>query len=637
MASKSNNNKDIRYLSKDFSDLKTSLIEYAKAYYPNTYNDFSTSSPGSMFIDMAAYVGDIMSFYLDNQIQENFLQYAKQKDNIMTMAYMLGYRPKVTSAATTTLDVYQILPAINPGTGSVPDWKYSLILEEGMQVSSYNNVKYYIPENIDFSVSSSANPTEISVYETADNKPTKFLLKKRVSAVSGEVKTTTVAAPTTRAKFFTTVINDTEIIEILDVTDSDGNKWYEVPYLAQSTILHPKKNTIANDPNYHGSSLEVPYLLEVLDVPRRFVTRFRADDSLELQFGAGREDISPVSNDQEVDQKYLPDPKKVGMGTIDGTSLIFTSYNPANFVNTRTYGISPYNTTLTIKYLKGGGAKANVGSNQIVSIVNYTSSFYGGVTSDQALEASVLQSLAINNPSASSGGGDGDSIEEIRMNALANFPTQQRAVTEEDYLATVYSLPAKFGQVAKAYVTSDDFITNKQLEARPELRDSQVISTYVLSYDSNKNLVQPPAALMHNLKTYVSNFRLLTDSVHIKPAYIINIGVDFDIIIRPNYQSREVIANCIQVMKDYFNIDNWGINQPIIKSDVYTALDKVEGVQTVKKLDFYNLSDADGNYSKFGYDIAGATLNGVIYPSLDPSCFEIKYPDQDIYGRVVTY
>jgi hypothetical protein len=182
MANKSSNTKDIKYINKDFSDLRSALIEYAKAYYPNSYNDFSTASPGSMFIDMAAYVGDIMSFYLDNQIQETFIQYAKQKENLMTMAYMLGYRPKVTSAAATSLDVYQQLPAIN-GT---PDWRYALIITEGMQVSSFTGVKYYIPEAIDFSISSSNNPTEISVYEAnlAGNTPELFLLKKSIAAIA---------------------------------------------------------------------------------------------------------------------------------------------------------------------------------------------------------------------------------------------------------------------------------------------------------------------------------------------------------------------------------------------------------------------------------------------------------------------
>lgn len=637
MASNPTNTKDIKYLNKDFSDLRSALIEYAKAYYPKTYNDFSVSSPGSMFIDMAAYVGDIMSFYLDNQIQENFLQYAKQKDNLMTMAYMLGYRPKVTAAASTTLDIFQTIPSFNPTTGSVrPDWRYALIIREGMQVNSIgSNIQYYIPDVVDFSVSSSSSPTSLTVYETdaTGRIPTKYLLKKSVTAVSGETKTSTITAPSSRTKFFTATLADKDILEILDVYDSDGNRWYEVPYLAQSTIIEAVKNEPANDPNYGNSSIEVPFLMQVTDVPRRFVTRFKSDDTIELQFGAGLPDNSITETN--ADEDYLPNVYKVGMGSVEGRSLFFNSYNPANFTNTRAYGLAPYNTTLTVKYLVGGGARSNVGSEQIRGINSYTSSFYGGATPDPILENATLLSLAVNNPSASSGGSDGDTLEEIRFNTLAQFPTQMRAVTEQDYLATIYTMPVKFGKVAKAYITKESFVQANQVD--PQVQDAQALSAYVLTYDVNQNLTQAPSALLYNLKTYLSNYRMITDSLNLKSAYIINIGVNFEITLRPNSVSREVLANCIQVLKDYFKITNWQINEPIILSEVYTALDKVIGVQTVKNVKIYNLTDKDGVYSQYGYDIQGATVNNVIYPSLDPSIFEIKFPDSDIYGQVVTF
>jgi hypothetical protein len=641
MATNSSNSKDIKYINKDFTDFRSALIEYAKAYYPTAYNDFTTASPGSMFIDMAAYVGDVMSFYLDNQIQETFLQYAKQKDNLMTLAYMLGYRPKVTSASTTKLDVYQTVPSYNPTTGSaVPDFRYALIIQEGMQVSANlgGSSKYYTPDSIDFSVSSSSNPTDITVYETdaTGERPTKFLLKKSIDIISGEVKTTTIDAPSSRQKFFSTTLVEDNIIEILSITDSDGNLYYEVPYMAQDRILLPRKNTVNVDPNYGGSSIEVPYLIDVLEVPRRFTTRFKADDTLEIQFGAGLTDTSVVTQGQFPDQDFLPNVDRVGLGLINGRSLFFNSYSPSNFVNTRTYGIAPYGTRLTIKYLVGGGAQSNVGSNVINVINNFTSSFFGGITPDATLATDTVNSLVINNPSASSGGGDGDTVDMIRMNSLANFPTQMRAVTQEDYLAMIYSMPSKFGQISKAYITKDSFTYGRQLQAHSELNDPLALSAYVLSYDGNKNLTEPPVALLQNLKTYISQYRMLTDNISLKNGYVINIGLDFDVVLRPNYSSKEVLSSCIQALKDYFSIDKWNINQPIILSDVFTTLDRVVGVQTVKKVDIYNLTDADGNYSQYGYDISGATLGGVIYPSLDPSCFEIKFPDTDIYGRVVT-
>lgn len=626
MASNSTNTKDIKYLNKDFTDFKAALIEYAKAYFPTTYNDFSTASPGTMFIEMAAYVGDVLSFYLDNQLQETFLQYAKQKDNLFTMAYMLGYRPKVTSAATVDLEVYQLLPATGSGTNTAPDYTYALIINEGMQVgSNINGVSnFYIPEKINFSVSSSSDPTEVSVYST---NPTTYLLKKTVKAISGEVKTTTLSFGTAQ-KFDTRTIQDTNIIEITNVVDSDGNIWYEVPFLAQDVIMKAVQNVPAINPDYAAYAGTVPYILELDTVPRRFATRFKTDESLELQFGSG---INSLTS-----EVILPNVANVGIGTIDGLSKSNVAYDPANFTITETYGLAPNNTTLTVSYLAGGGAQANVPSNELTKIINYNASFVGGVVNN-TIGTSILQSLAINNPAPAVGGGDGDTVEELRLNTLNQFPSQMRAVTQQDYLGFTYSMPAKFGQVAKAYVTKDDIIYKQDTGGDQSLSDPLATSIYTLAYDVNKHLIQPPFILQQNLRTYLSQYRMLTDAINLKSAYIINIGVSFDIILRPNYASRDVLAQCILAVQDYFNIDKWQINQPIILSEIYTLLDQIQGVQTVQKVTITNNTGEELGYSKYAYDIPAATLKGVIYPSLDPSIFEVKYPATDIQGRVVTY
>jgi hypothetical protein len=629
MASNSTNTKDIKYLNKDFTDFKAALIEYAKAYFPTTYNDFSTASPGTMFIEMAAYVGDVLSFYLDNQLQETFLQYAKQKDNLFTMAYMLGYRPKITSAATVDLDVYQLLPASGSGTSYAPDFNYALIINEGMQVGSNTNgvSNFYVPEKINFAVSSSSNPTDISVYQTSGNVPTYYLAKKTVKALSGTVKTTTFTFDTAQ-KFDTRLIQDTNIIEITNVVDSDGHIWYEVPYLAQDVILKAVQNVPAINPDYAAYAGTVPYILELRTVPRRFATRFKTDETLELQFGSGINTIS--------DEAVLPNVANVGIGTIDGLSKNNVAYDPANFTTTTTYGLAPNRTTLTITYLVGGGAQANVPVNELTKVISYDSSFTGGVVNN-TIGAQILQSVAINNATPAVGGGDGDTIEQLRLNTLNQFPSQMRAVTQQDYLGFAYNMPSKFGQIAKAYVTKDDVIYKQDTGGDQSLSDPLATSLYTLAYDINKNLIQPPFILQQNLRTYLSQYRMLTDAINLKSAYVINIGVSFDVILRPNYASRDVLAQCILAVQDYFNIDKWQINQPIIVSEIYTLIDQIQGVQTVQKVNITNNTGESLGYSKYAYDITAATLKGVIYPSLDPSIFEVKYPSTDIQGRVVTY
>jgi hypothetical protein len=614
------NQVDIKYLNKDFSSFKTDLIEYAKAYYPTVYNDFTQPSPGSMFIEMASYVGDVLSFYLDNQLQETFLQYAKQKNNLYTLAYMLGYRPKVTSAAIVNLDVYQQVPSITVGPNTLPDFSYAMTIGQGMQVKSNVNssVLFYVPQKVDFSTSSSYDPTTIEVYTVnGSNVPTSYLFKKSVQAISGQVKTTsfTFAAP---QRFTTVNIQDSSIITILEAKDSSGNTWYEVPYLAQDYILKPVQNTAANYPSLYQYANQVPYMIQKLQVPRRFTSRFRTDGSLEIEFGSG---INSAA-----DSTIIPNPNAVSVGlTGGGLSTLSSSFDPTNFVTTQTYGLAPKNTTITFQYLVGGGASSNVLSNQLTQLLSYTVS---GNTTYQ-------NTIVVNNPDPASGGGDGDTLEELRFNIANEFPTQLRAVTQEDYLARTLSMPSQYGKVSKAYVTKDDATFNNYMSDVSQ-RDQVLVSLYVLGLNSSNQLADPSPALLQNVQTYLSEYRMMTDAVNIKPAYIINIGCNFDIVIRPNYTSQDVIARCILALQSFFNIGNWQINQPILLGDIYSLLDTVEGVQTVKDIRIVNKSGIIDGYSQYSYDIQAGTLNGVIYPSLDPSIFELKYPNTDIQGRVVT-
>ncbi len=624
-------NIDIKYINKDFNSLKDALIEYAKAYYPTSYNDFSTASPGSMFIDMAAYVGDVMSFYLDNQLQETFINYAKQQGNLYALAYMLGYRPKVTSAAVVNLDIYQQVPAITIGGQRQPDFNYALVIDPGMVVSSTTNnaATFFIQEKLDFSISSSVSPTEINVYsvDSGTGQPNKYLLKKTVQAISGEVKTATFnfGAAT---RFPVVTIEDNNIIEIISVNDTaTGDLWYEVPYLAQNYVLLPVQNTAAAYPSLYQSAYQVPYIIEKTYVNKRFTSRFRTSGVLDLEFGAGVNQISSSI--------ATPNPFNVGIGTINGLSMLTTGFNPTNFVATEDYGIAPSNTTLTVQYLVGGGAQANVGAGEITKINSVVSNYKAVV--NPILGNLYKATIAVDNPSPAIGGGDGDSTEDLRLNTLAQFPAQLRAVTQRDYLGTVLSMPAKFGKVAKAYVTKDDIVFGKYQTNEPGERDPLLTSMYLLTYNNANQFEIPSEALFRNIQTYLNDYRMLTDAIRLKSAYIINIGVSFDIVMRPNYQTRETLAACLEQLKSYFNRDKWQINQPIILTQIYTLLDGIEGVQTVQKVEITNLTGTVNGYSEYSYDISAATLNNIIYPSLDPSIFEVRYPDADIQGRVVTF
>ena len=618
-------NKQISYLTKDFASFKQQLIEFTKTYYPNSYSDFSPSSPGTIFIEMASYVGDTLSFYLDNQIQENFLQYAQQENNIFSLAYMMGYKPKVTSAATTKITLQQQVPSKLIGGEYVPDFNYALKIQENLQISSTtsNNQPFLISDSVDFSFSSSLDPTSVSTYLVSGGIPETFLLTKTRNALSATVKSTTFNFNNVE-QFTTRNINADNIIGILDVIDSNGNTWYEVDYLAQDVVFDSIKNTNTNDPNFSSDNSDTPYLLKLKQADRRFVSRFISPNTLQLQFGSG-----VVANN---DETIVPNPDNVGMGLPFEKDKLTTAFSPSNFIFTDSYGIAPSG-ELTVRYLVGGGTSTNVQSNTITNISNKNSkvSFLNNNLVELTAQ-NIFDSLQITNLEAASGGGDGDSLEEIKQNSIAQFQSQLRTVTQEDYLIRALSLPSQFGSIARV-------IAQSPLANSSSLTDENtaVVDLFCLSFDNNGKLKTPSIALKNNLKTYLSQYRMIGDSVNIKNAYIINIAVDFEIIVLPNYNSNEVIIKCINALQTYFNINNWQINQPIILRDLYKVLDAISGVQSVKNIKIINKAGTSSGYSAYGYDIEGATINGVIYPSIDPSIFEVKYLNSDIKGRVVSF
>ena len=612
--------RDINYINKDFAEYRNTLINYSQTYFPTTYTDFSETSPGMMFIEQAAYVGDVLSFYLDNQVQETYLQYARQDDNLYDLAYMYGYKPKATGLAITSVDFYQQVPSKLSASAYVPDFDYALYVNQNTVVSTTagSSTSFTTDEPIDFSVSNSLDPTIVSVAQVSAGNPTYYLLKKTRRAFSGVINNTSVTfgAP---EEFATTEINGTNLSNIIDVFDSDGNQWYEVDYLGQDAVYTGLKNVNTNDPNTYTDA-DTPYILQTKRVQTRFATRFLNANTLQLQFGAG----SPT----ETTENVIPNPDNVGLGLPFGQSKLTTAYSPTNFVFTNTYGIAPSNTTLTIRYYTGGGVQSNIPSNTLTNPTTSTIQFLKGGL-DPTTAQYVFDSIATNNPIAASGGQDGDTIEEIRQNSISNFPTQLRNVTSNDYLIRALSMPPKFGVISKAWA-------QKPLVEDINDGPSATLDIYLLSSDLNGKLTTASQALKENVKTYINEYRMISDTISIKDAFVINFNVNFEIITFPNYNGNQVVEECILELKDYFSIDKWQINQPIIISNLFVLLDQVEGVQTVKQVNLNNVAGTSQGYSKYAYDMNGALQNGTIFPSLDPSIFELKYPDNDIKGRVVT-
>jgi len=622
--------KDVTYLGKDFGQFRKNLIDFTRQYFPNDYNDFNESSPGMLFMEMAAYVGDVLSYYADNNLKESLLEQASERKNIYDLARALGYKAKNAIPSYCTLDVFQLIPAIGTGDDTKPDYTYALTIKPGMQLKQENGpAEFRTLDTVDFGFSSSFNPTIVTVYEADDatKVPIYYLLKKKVPVVSGKIQTSDFQFNSPK-QYDKVVLPDTNVIDILQCTESDGDVWSQVDYLAQDTLFQEVPNLLENDPDLSKYRSSSPSLLKLKKTSKRFITRLRSDNKMELQFGAGISD----NNDEEI----IPNPDNVGNGLAAFRKPIDVDIDPSNFLYTRAYGQAPANTTLTVTYTTGGGVEDNVASDTINKIDRIEFEDDPNAILSTAMLNFVKSSVTVNNEQPARGGKTADSVQDIKNNAMSNFATQNRTVTKNDYIIRSYAMPSKFGSVAKAYIVPDDQLSQGKFVS-DRVPNPLALNLYVLGYNQNKNLTQLNDAVKNNLKNYLSYYRMLTDAVNIADALIVNITIDFEIIIRNNYNSNEVLLQCIDVLKSYFNVDNWQINQPILKAEVMNVLGAVGGVQNVVGVDFKNVYDLNVGYSGNVYDLVGATKQGVIYPPLDPAIFEIKYPNQDIKGKVVNY
>ena len=649
--------KEVRYLNKDFSGFRSDLIDFAKQYYPNTHNDFNESSPGMMFIEMAAYVGDVLSYYVDSQFKEQLLAYAEDTKTLYEMAQSFGYKPKLSSPSFTNLDVFQTVPARGSGVNVQPDYRYAIQINEGT-LASNGATTFRIRENVNFAFSSSFDPTTVTVFETSGTAPTFYLLKKSVGVVSGTVVEEQFEFGETK-KYQRIILGSENVLEIISCTDSDGQTWKEVPFLAQDTLFDSVRNVAANDPELSQFSDEAPYLLKLLKTPRRFVTFIRSDGRTEIRFGAGISD--------SFDEEIVPNPNNVGSSLPGSPTYLDTYFDPTNFLKTEAYGQAPANTTLTIRYSHGGGLVDNATQDSITNISELSLTL-DETSLDAGLVSTVKASVAVTNPFPATGGKGAETVKELKDNALAFFQAQGRSVTREDYITRVYALPPKFGAIAKAYIVQDEqlniptmqkevksnlFMDERNLDqlkaqdagSSNRLPNPNALNLYTLGYTAGRTLTTLNLAVKENLKTYLSQYRLMTDAVNIKDGYIINIGMKVNFIARAGFNKDEVSLRIIEKAKEFFNIDRWQINQPIVIQELAFELSNVDGVGAIvpptqdnpKNLSVLitnKFSTADG-YSGNIYDINYATKDGIVYPSLDPSIFELKFPNIDIEARAI--
>jgi hypothetical protein len=645
------NVKDISYLSKNFPEFRQNLIEFAKAYYPNTYSDFNEASPGMMFIEMASYVGDVLSFYIDNQFKENLLAYAQEKRNVVAISQALGYKPRLAAPATVEASIFQIVPALGAANNYDPDGRFFLKILSNSTFSSTTTPKQLFRSTEDVNFSDPLN-RELRVFSRdVNNAPTNYIATKKIKLLAADVRVATFSFGSAQ-KFSRVELSDPNVISVLSVVDSDGGDWTKVDFLGQDVVIEERDVSARQADGYISSgSLEVssppPTKIAIFrKKAKRFATRVNPDLKMELWFGSGTSNLSDeiinLNAGQIANSKY-------------DQVITNAAIDPNDFLDSDAFGAAPANTTLTVTYLVGGGVTSNVPSNTITNVEN---TFIGNSAADYApteqnLFGQIVSSIAVLNEEPATGGGDPETVEEMRQNALGYFNAQNRVVTDKDYLVRTLSLPPQFGTVAKAFVAreeqllaigvqdafklsvnrDDDPYNNRVYVDDPVVPNAT--NVYVLGYNANRNLTQLNTLVKQNLATYLEQFRMLTDDVNILDAFVVNIAVDFDIVVYRNYNISDVLARAIDAVKDFFDIDRWQINQPIILNDLRLTIGSVDGVQTVSNVQVTNKYRFrhGRDYQEYRYPINEATVDDIIYPSLDPMLWELRYPESDIVGH----
>ncbi len=625
---------NVKYTSKDFSSIKADLIEYTKSYFPDTYKDFNETSPGMMLIELSSYVGDVLSYYIDYNYKENLLTTATEKRNIRRLAEFLGYKAPHKTPSVAKLKVETTISA--DGTTGQPLYgEAPSSIDSALQIASNVNseILFETTDEIDFTSSGSGDPEISAPALDSNGEASSYTLTRFVRAVSGQTKTKTfnITSPT---KFLELDLGVDNLVEIVSCIDGAGQNWYEVDYLAQDKIL--KQTHYTDDPTRTSaydqgdasntvSSIPIPYVAEYIKSTKKFTTKFDEDtQTYKACFGNGLFRFSNSgSNVDPVEQAGV---------TINGTNLadvpsaigVVTGNNP-------NLGETPANTSITFTYKVGGGADSNVQAGELTVVNN----------------APTGVSITVTNEEPSSGGTDGQTVEEIRNNASSFFASQLRCVTKEDYQSRILSLPQKFGSIAKCHV---------------ERLDGGALLVNTLSYNQKKQLVQTPQLILQNIGTYINQFRMINDQVGfgfelnetIFSGYVINFGVRFVV----NYDRRsnptEVKLKVIQVIKDFFKIEKMQFRQSINLNDLQYNILGLDGVIGIKELKlfqdgnneyasgrqlYYYKGDGevigtDSNYG-FRYNFDGALQDGVIRPSLSSAVFELRNPNQDIYGKVI--
>lgn len=590
----------ISYTNRDFKNIKNDLVNYAKRYYPSTYKDFNEASFGALMLDMVAYIGDQLSFYADYQANESYLDSALEYQNIIRLSRQMGFKMPGAASSTGTATFYILVPASTTGG---PDLDYFPILKRGALLSSDGGNVYTLNENVNFS--NTSNEITVARVDSSTGSPTWYAVKAFGQILSGqELETSLIVEDYQR--FFKAEIDAENVSEILSVTDSQGNEYYEVDFLSQDTV-------ISQVPNYGDEKETVPYVLKSKSVPRRFTTEYDAIGNVSIQFGYG--------SSENLTSDLISDPADVVLDVVGRTHTTDVTFDPTNLITSDKFGVVPENTTLIIKYRSNTQENANAKSGAVNSVVNPDLVFKERSSLNRNTMTEIIQSLETSNDSPITGDTSVLLPEEIRERAYSAYASQNRAVTKTDYISLCYRLPSKFGRIRRVNIIRDSDSNKRNL------------NLYVLSEDSEGDLSIANTTLKTNLKNWLNSYRMMNDTLDIMDGKIINYGVNFEVIVDATANKYEVLSDCVDKIKDSVINIKKNFGDPIYITDFYKALNSIPGVVDTTTVEIE--SKSGGVYSSSYHNMDSNLSDDGRYIKIPANAVaELLFPDENIQGVI---
>ncbi len=599
----------INYTNREFNSIKEELLDYTKRYYPDTFQDFSEGSFGSLMLDTVAYVGDVLSFYLDYQANESFLETANEYNNILKLGRQMGYRKSGVPVSSGPVALYVIIPADQTagGVANEPDYRYAPVLRRGTKFSTNSGVVFTLAEDVNFnSVNSQAVPAAVDSF----GSPITYAIKAYGQVISGELTSQTISVGEYQ-RFPRFQLDGSNIVEVVSIVDSDGNDYFEVGSLSQDTVYIPVRNNSVNLTTQVANT-ETLFSLKPMAVPRRFITE-STQEGYFIQFGAG--------SSADLTQETFSDPSKVAINLHGRDYISDLSFDPTRLTNGDKLGVAPSNTNLTVVYRINGPRNVNITAKSLASVSDQVFDFNEINTLDSSKIQDVISSLEFENEQPIVGSTREDSSQEIKYKAYGSYSSQNRAVTEQDYISLTYNMPAKFGAVKRTAIVKDlnSFKRNLNL--------------YVVSEDELGKLSPTSTAIKNNLKVWLANYKMVNDTIDILDAKIVNFGLNFSIIADNNFNAYEVLSTAIIQLKDYFGAAKMNIGEPIRYGDILRVLKNVDGLLDVVSLNIVRKVGSSYSTAIFNIDQM-TTSDGRIVVAPSDVIFELKFPDSDIVGTI---